>query len=101
MESQEFIKLLLSQVKERDDLIKNLADNMTKLSDAYIIKDKEKDKRYMKTNIIIIALSLLTLCFFIGSYFWSDYPISTINGNGNSAIHGNNNTNNQTKGGIN
>jgi len=98
MDNPELIKVLLDQIKERDELIKNLADNMTKLSDAYIVKDKEKDKRHMKTNIIIIILSLLTLCFFMGSYFWSDYPISTINGNGNSNIHGNNNTNNQNGG---
>ena len=95
MEHSELIKILLNQVKERDEMIKNLSDNMAKLSDAYIIKDKEKDKRHIRTNLIIIGLSLLTLSFFIGSYFWSDYPVSSINGNGNSTITGNNNTSNQ------
>lgn len=98
MDHSELIKILLNQVKERDELIKTLSENLTKLSDAYIIKDKEKDKRHMKTVITIIVLSLLTLSFFIGSYFWSDYPISTINGNGNSTITGNDNSNNQNGG---
>lgn len=90
--------LLISQVKERDEMVKSLVNDITKLNEAYIIKDKEKDKRHTRTLISIIILSLLTLSFFIGSYFWSDYPISSVNGNGNSTIHGNNNTNTQNGG---
>jgi len=106
MDNNELTKILLSQIKERDDLIKNLADNMTKLSDAYIIKDKEKDKRHTHSLIGVIAMSLITtaiiVCVFTCSYFFSNYnPSMSINGNGNStsAISGNDNTNNQNKGG--
>lgn len=102
MENQELTKILLSQIKERDDLIKNLADNMTKLSDAYIVKDKEKDKRHTHTIIGILLIMAFIVCFFVGSYFWSSYnPTMSINGDGNStsSIIGNNDTNNQNKGG--
>ena len=101
----ELTKLLLSQIKERDDMIKSLVDNMTKLSDAYIIKDKEKDKRHINTlrmTIIACLVAMTTIVsIFVWSYFWSDYQISTINGNGNSTISGNDNTNTQTHGGDN
>jgi len=102
MDSTDLIKILLNQVKERDDLIKILSDNITKLSDAYIVKDKEKEKRYNNTLRISIISCLIAMTviisIFVCSYFWSDYPISTINGNGNSTISGNNNTNNQNGG---
>jgi hypothetical protein len=102
IENQELTKILLNQIKERDDLIKNLADNMTKLSDAYIIKDKEKDKRHTHTMIGVLLIMAFIVCFFIGSYFWSSYnPTMAITGDGNStsSIIGNNDTNNQNKGG--
>ena len=96
----ELTKLLLSQLKERDEMIKSLVGNMTKLSDAYIIKDKEKDKRHTRTlriTIIAYLVAMTTIVsVFIWSYFWSSYPISTINGDGNSTISGNDNTNTQT-----
>lgn len=100
MENIEIITALLNQIETENEIIKNMSDNMTKLSENYVIKDKEKDKRHAITNLIIILLSLLTLSFFIGSYFWSDYPVSTVNGNNNSTISGNNNSNNKL-GGVN
>ena len=87
-------------------MIKSLVGNMTKLSDAYIIKDKEKDKRHTCSLIGVITMSLITtaiiICVFTCSYFFSDYQdYSAINGNGNSAISGSNNTNSQINGGEN
>lgn len=98
----ELTKMLLSQIKERDDMIKSLVGNMTKLSDAYIIKDKEKDKRHAKVIIGVVAMSLITICIFTCSYFFSSYnPTMSVNGDSNSTstIIGTDNTNTQTKGG--
>jgi hypothetical protein len=102
MDNTELIKVLLSQIKERDDLIKKMADDLVNLSNAYIIKDKEKDKRHIKSMIGVISMSLVTMaiviCVFTCSYFWSSYnPTMSINGDGNSTstISGNNNTNTQ------
>ena len=101
MENMELNKILFNQIKERDDMIKTLSDNMIKLSDAYIIKDKEKDKKHFVKEIITIFIMSFIVCFFIWSYFWSsynDHSVTSINGNGNATISGNNNTNNQNGG---
>jgi len=65
MDSTDLIKILLNQVKERDDLIKILSDNITKLSDAYIVKDKEKEKRYNNTLRISIISCLIAMTVII------------------------------------
>lgn len=98
MDNSELTQLLLSQLKDRDDMIKTLANKVTELSDAYIQKDKEKDKRHNKTIIGVIALCLITMavviCVFTCSYFFSDYaPDNAIYGNNNSTsnISGNSN----------
>lgn len=104
MDNSEFNKLLLDQLQEKDETIKYLVNDATRLMDLYIKKDKEKDRRHMITTIGAIGMSLLTIIItfsiFFYCYFYAPYTDHNENtnvtyGNNNSSISGNNNSNNK------
>lgn len=96
MDNTELVNLLLKQLKESNDMVKSVSDNTNKIVEAYITKDETKDNLHRKTILQITITAIISMaivvCFFIGSYFFSDFEPSGIYGDGNSTISGENNT---------